>query len=266
MNRNDFKKEFGQNFLLNQEFAHDLVKAADLKRNDTVLEIGPGHGAVTEVILNECSKVIAVEIDERFLKYLRNRFSKYIKNEKLRILQMDILNLNVNSLFKDRNYKIIGSLPYNISKKIIRKFLECESKPSLMSFILQKEVAESYTAEPPKATFLSNYVKISGKTKFHEVIPKESFNPIPKVNGAIISIKLSKKNIKNKKQLIKFLKLSFLLPRKKLINNLKGIYHIDKELIKKEFERIGIEPNARASEVKFKQWVELFDYIKACNK
>lgn len=273
------KKQFGQNLLTSRDYAKKLVEVADICRDDTVLEVGAGAGMVTQYLVEEARKVVAVEIDDRFVRLIENRFKDEIKNGlpapaktirsmfgrqagKLEIKNEDILNFETHkSKLKSHNYKIVGSLPYNISKKIIKKFLEDENCPCDITVIIQKEVAEDYVAKPPKAKFLSNYVKIFGEATSFEVVPKEVFNPVPKVDGAILKIKNLELKIKNYQAFSKFLKSAFLNPRKMLVNNLAGIYRMEKNEIRCIFRKIRIEENARASNLEFGQWKELFDKL-----
>lgn len=257
------RKELGQNFLTSRDWAKKLVEAADILKDDIVLEIGAGAGMVTQYLVEEAQKVIAVEIDGRFVKLMGNRFKPEGEDGKLILVNKDVLKLKAEGhRLKAKGYKLIGSLPYNISKKIIKKFLEEVTSPSDITVIIQKEVAEDYVARPPKATFLSSYVKIFGEAELVEVVPKEVFNPMPKVDGAILRIKNVKCRIKNYRKFSKFLKSAFLNPRKKLINNLSGIYKVEKPKLAKIFEEIGIDVSARASNLEFEDWSELYDRVK----
>lgn len=262
----NFKKRFGQNFLINNKYAGNLVKAVHIAESDILLEIGPGHGAVTELLLGRCKKVIVIEIDEDFINFLTSRFQSYISSSQLEIIHKDILVLDISEVVEKRDYKVIGSLPYNISKKIIKKFFETNHKPSFISFILQKEVAENYTAVPPRATFLSNYAKVFSKATFIKTVPKESFKPRPKVDGGIITFQMQNIQVKNYRKFISFLKSAFMMPRKKLVNNLSGIYRLDKDVLRRGFKKNGIDEDARASVLEFQQWIDLYKFIKSNNK
>jgi 16S rRNA (adenine1518-N6/adenine1519-N6)-dimethyltransferase len=250
------KKEFGQNFLTNREFAQNIVEIADISNTDTVVEVGPGAGIVTEYLYARNCKTIAVEIDFRLVELLRNRF-KGVKNVVL--VQKDILEFQPEEYgLSNHSYKLVGSLPYNISKKIIRKFLEERYQPKSITVIVQKEVAEDYTKAIPKASFLSNYVQLFGNVIMHDIISKEEFNPVPKVDGEILQIKNIIQPTLVIQNYIHFLKTAFTNPRKKLINNLKGIYHWEKEELEKLFGKIGIAFNVRASNISQSQWEKLF--------
>jgi 16S rRNA (adenine1518-N6/adenine1519-N6)-dimethyltransferase len=266
VNKNDkyFKKEFGQNFLTDIETAIEFVEHAGIKGEDTVIEIGPGEGVITQFLLQEAKKVICVEIDVRFVNELRHKFKSYIKTGKLEVIHSDVLELSAASLQLPA-YKIVGSLPYNISKQIIKKFLEAENPPESMTFIIQKEVAEDYAAKPSKATFLSNYASLFSDVKYLQKVRKEFFKPQPKVEGGIIKFTMTNDQISEteREALVKFLKSAFLNPRKKLLKNLNSIYRIDKENLKSIFQKVGVGENARASELKLDQWKKLHSYIVA---
>ncbi|MBN2015921.1 ribosomal RNA small subunit methyltransferase A [Candidatus Dojkabacteria bacterium] len=260
---NYFRKEFGQNFLTSRDFAKKLVESACIRKEDLIIEIGPGAGMVTQYLVHEACKVIAIEIDERFVRLLRNRF---LDEDHIEIIHDDILKCDVSrSIPKGEGYKVIGSLPYNISKEVIKKFIEVENPPEDITVIIQKEVAEDYAAKFPRATFLSNYASVFCDVEYICTVPKEFFNPEPKVDGAIIRfvIKNEKLGIENRKKFVKFLKSSFLNPRKKLVNNLSGIYKIDKAELLKIFSDLKIGENARASELELDQWMRLHSWI-AC--
>lgn len=255
------RRDLGQNFLINREVAKNLVEVARIGINDIVLEVGSGAGIVTQYLVNNAKKLITVEIDKRFTKLLKSRFKDY-KN--IEIVENDILKISANKYgLKRYGYKLVGSLPYNISKQIIKKFIEIENCPSEITVIIQKEVAENYTAKIPRSSFLSNYIRLFGEATFIDTVSRKEFNPIPKVDGAILHIKLIKQKDAIKEKFIKFLKSSFQNPRKKLINNLSSIYYIKKSKINKLFNEIGIEINARASNLKLSQWRKLYKRIQA---
>lgn len=254
------KKQFGQNFLLNHEVAIRFVDTAEIKEDDTVIEIGPGGGMITQYLIGNVKKLIAVEVDKRFVTDLTNSYIDKVKSAKFEIINEDILKIEPEKLgLSNNNYKVIGSLPYNISKNIIKKFLEAEIKPISLTVIIQKEVAFDYSAEPPKATFLSNYAKIFSSVELGRVIPKNMFKPEPKVDGAIVKFDINyDDDIEDKRHFSKFLKSAFLNRRKKLVNNLNSIYKREKDEIRKFYKKLDLEENARASEVTFDQWKKIY--------
>lgn len=257
--RNYFKKEYGQNFLINHRFAIELIDAVDIDNNDIIVEVGPGEGMLTQYYVNEVKHALAVEIDDRFVGSVRKAF----KGTGIQVVNKDILEFDPSKYHLRANgYKLIGSLPYNISKLIISKFLEEDNHPSDMSVLVQKEVGYEYCAEAPNSSFLSNYVQLYSDREFIEVVPKEFFRPEPEVDGAIIKFSNIKRRYDDADKFEKFLKSAFLNPRKKLINNLANVFRIDKDELKKIYKKIGITLNSRAEEIEFENWRELFEAIK----
>jgi len=251
-----YRKEFGQNFLTKRSVAKKLVYAANVTKEDTVLEVGAGAGMVTQYLCGEAGKVIAIEIDKRFIKMLKSRF---LDDDHVEIVEGDIMKIQPDKFNLSKgNYKVVGSLPYNISKKIIKKFLEAESQPIAMSVILQKEVALDFTSQPPKASFLSNYVSIYSDATYIEKVPKEFFDPEPKVDGAIVTFNDIEARYDDHRRFAKFLKSAFLNPRKMLINNLSAIFKSEKADLKKMFNDEQIDHKARASNLTIDQWHTLF--------
>lgn len=254
-----FKKHFGQNFLINDEYAQKLVDAAELQDNGVVIEVGPGIGTITKHLLSKRQKVIAIEVDEDLMYYLNERFGN---DKNLHVVNQDILKVNIPELLKGvDNYKVVASLPYNISKRVLQILLDTEKPPESITVLIQKEVAEDYTAGPPKATFLSNYTQIFGGAEMVEIVPKTEFHPEPKVDGAIIHITIEKPIFTGEKlqRFIKFLRGGFMNPRKQLLNNFSAMLHQDKEIIRKKFEDLKLNPKARAQEISFEEWRRLFE-------
>ncbi len=263
------RKSLGQNFLTSDAHALEILEASGVTSDDVVIEIGPGGGMLTQYLIGEVGELILVEVDKRFADQLKDSFSEYkhvtVLNED--VLKLDLHNLKHKHKHKHKlspfSYKVIGALPYNISKKIIEKFLESEIAPESMTFVIQKEVAQDYTAQAPKATFLSNYVKVFADCDYIGTIPKDKFRPVPKVDGGIIKIKSQKSKVKNedKKRFVKFLKRGFMNPRKKLVNNLVGITGKDKEMLRDLFSELRINVHARAAELEFDQWQKLYERL-----
>lgn len=270
MIKHKFKKEYGQNFLVGKNFAFELVDALDIQPTDTVIEIGPGDGMVTNIILdlNPDIKLFCIEIDYDLLPNLIKRFSS---KENFKLIHRDILEINFEEFIQEHNIsgdiKIIGSLPYNISKKIIDRFLTYSTslngntQITRMSFIIQEEVAKDYVAQPPKSTFLSNYVKFFGDARKLKSIPAHKFYPMPKVNGAILQFILNGKIAPDTDQKRKFIKAGFVSPRKTLYRNLRNLPQFNKSDLMTIFKEIGISEKSRPAELSFDQWNRLYDLI-----
>lgn len=206
------KKSLGQNFLRDPKILKKIVDFAQIEKGDTVVEVGPGEGGLTEELLKQAKKVIAIEKDEELAKKLEDKFRDQILNSRLKILVGDILELRAESLElegrnqKNKNsellapsYKLVGNIPYYITGALFKKFLETEQQPKSITFVVQKEVAERIVARNPnsakasrgkqKESILSISVKVYGEPKFGGVIKAGSFFPKPKVDSAILSIR-----------------------------------------------------------------------------
>ena len=281
------KKSMGQNFLKSQEALRKMCEAGEVNDKDIILEIGPGKGALTEKLLEKAKLVIAVEKDWELFKFLKEKFSSEIKNKKLILLNDDILNINLGEVFLkffsgprmredeepdhsknlktprlDFKYKIIANIPYNITGLIIRKFLSGVNKPISMILLVQKEVAERIvTCE--KESILSLSVKAYGTPKYTMKVHKRFFTPAPKVDSAILAItNISKDNFKtdmDEKNFFNIIKAGFAHKRKVLRRNLENlqIKEVGLPYIDKIFEKLGINPKARAEDIKLETWLEI---------
>lgn len=177
------KKRLGQHFLKNKKILEEIVRAAELSKKDTVLEIGPGHGELTEFLARRAKKVIAIEKDRRLIPLLREKFKPH-KNVEIRegdILKSKILNLK-------SEYKIAANIPYYLTSRFLRKFLEAKNKPKLMVLMVQYEVAKRICAKPPEMNLLALSVQAYAQPKFIRKVSRKYFSPEPKVDSGIIKI------------------------------------------------------------------------------
>ena len=261
MIRHNFKKHLGQHFLKSTRFVKSLVDPLEVSKNDIVLEIGPGDGIVTKELLERQAKVLCIEIDTDLIDKLNTKFKNY---KEFNIISANVLEVNIDTIiskfFNSGNiFKVTGSLPYNVSKNIISLLLnhnltDSLNKISIMSFIVQDEVAKSYSSSLPKMTLLSAKARIYSQIKKHESIPTTQFFPKPKVDGGIIFFKLKNELKGNEKDLEKLLNISFSSPKKTLANNLKNSNKYSKELIYKALIEAGLNKNIRPSEVGMDKW------------
>ncbi len=256
------KKSLGQNFLHDKGAIRTIIDTALIKRDDLVLEIGPGEGALTEEILKNGGKVIAVEKDDRLIPILQKKFQMEIENGSLTLIHDDILEMPFEKLseagLKRNSYKLIANIPYYITGEILRIFLESAEYPSKIVFLVQKEVAERITDE--KESILSISVKAYGIPKYIKTVKAGSFRPVPGVDSAILLIdNISKKSFEenniNEEQFFDIVKTGFSHKRKKLSSNLSEF--IDKEVIKKAWQTLGLSENVRAEELAVDIWLNL---------
>lgn len=266
------KKSLGQNFLKSKEAIRTICDAGRVNEKDIVIEIGPGKGALTEELLKRGSSVIAIEKDGELIEILNEKFnpnSEIALNRQgeLEIIEGDCLDFDPNKYLLGKKYKIIANIPYNITGAIIKKFLsETENKPELMALLVQKEVAERIVARDNKESILSLSVKAYGVPKYIMKVGKKYFSPAPKVDSAIILIdNVSNKNFENKneeEQFFKIIKAGFAHKRKVLIKNIEvGLPHIDKKNIEDLFQKLKINPKARAEDLSFSKWIEILHIL-----
>ncbi len=249
----------GQNFLVDEGALNKIVEAAELKSTDIVLEIGPGLGVLTDKLIEKAEKVIAVEKDDRLSILLNSKYqiSNDKQNDKIRIINADILDLDTKSLNLEANsYKLVANIPYYITGKVFRKFLGTTNKPEIIVMLVQKEVAERICAKPGKMSLLSISVQAYGKPEIVDIIKAGSFFPAPKVDSAILKVKIKNNElgIKNEKSFFRCVKHGFASKRKTLINNLSAGYQLEKEKVKDIIVSVGLNENTRAQELSLENW------------
>jgi 16S rRNA (adenine1518-N6/adenine1519-N6)-dimethyltransferase len=251
-------KRLGQSFLIDKKVLKKTVEVADLSKNDTVLEVGPGIGNLTIELAKKVKKVIAVEKDERMVEILKERLEEErIKN--VEIVNEDILKF-LPSFKPRRSYKVVANIPYYLTSRLIRNLLEMERKPKLIVLMVQKEVAQRICAKPPKMNLLAVSVQFYAKPEIVSYVSKNSFWPRPKVDSAIIKIKplidADRRPI-NADLFFKIVKAGFSHPRKQLTNNLTEKLKMEKEKVKNWLLKNGIEPTQRAETLNIEDWINL---------
>jgi len=259
------KKYMGQNFLIDKKILAKIIKTAELKKQDTVLEIGAGTGILTKELAKKVKKVIAIEKDKSLIKILKKELKKEnIKN--VEIIEGNVLLLEKNSLKLPNNYKIVANLPYYISARVLRKFLEeipqkkKGKRPKLMVVTVQKEVAKRICATPGNMNILAISVQLYSFPKIVKIIKKESFWPKPKVDGTILKLKIKNKIPKiDIKKFFKIIKVGFSSPRKQIKNNLKKVFGKETE----EFlKKARINPESRPEEINLENWLNFYKILK----
>lgn len=252
----DFYKKFGQNFLVNQQSLLRFIKLINLNSEDTVIEIGPGIGVISYTLCQSAKKVYLIEIDrekEEAIKKTLENFDNY------EIIWADASTFDFSTIKAQpgSEIKVISSLPYNVGKKIIYNILNSTLDWKEAAFILQKEVAESYTTKAPKADFLGIFSQIYSDIDFRFLIPSEHFFPRPKVQSAVVYLKKSSKfNHLNKADFSNFIKTGFLQPRKTVLNNLKS-----RGLKKEDLNDLGIKESIRPSELTVEDWEKIYNFV-----
>ena len=251
-------KKLGQNFLIDQRIIKKIIKAACLEPNDVVLEIGAGTGLLTIPLAQQAKKIIAVEKDRKLSKILKQNLEKQnIKN--VEVIEQDILKLKIKKI---NSFKVVANLPYYITSPVIRKFLESNNLPERMILTIQKEVAQRITSKPPEMNLLALSVQFYAQAEIISFISKKSFWPVPKVDSAIIEIKLLKEKRNNKDLFFKIVKAGFASPRKQLLNNLSKKLKLDKEKTKNWLLKNNVKPEQRAETLTINDWINLTIFFK----
>nr|MBD3359319.1 ribosomal RNA small subunit methyltransferase A [Candidatus Buchananbacteria bacterium] len=263
----------GQNFLIDQSVLQKIIKAAELKKNGYILEIGPGFGILTKELIKTAQKVLSVELDKSLVYFLQHQF-KGISN--LQILPADILaikNSELSQILGSQDYKLVANLPYSITKAVLRKFLSFEPKPSQIIVLVQKEVAQKILAKPGQMNILALTVLFYGQPKLIDYVAKSSFYPQPKVDSAILKIKIHKqtisdeiKKVLDKKTIANFqekkfwqlVKIGFSSPRKQLHNNLAAGLKLDNLQVKKILKKNGLRQDIRPQELSLENWAYFY--------
>lgn len=258
------KKSLGQNFLKSKSALTAMITAGNVTNTDTVLEIGPGKGALTKVLLDTGATVVAVEKDEALVTYLNELFPQEIKTKKLTLSTNDILDTTPKKLGLRKKYKLIANIPYYITGEIIRFFLTHTEKPDTMVLLVQKEVAERIACRDGKESILSLSVKAYGTPKYIQTVSKKYFSPSPKVDSAIIAITdISQQRFtsaSDEELFFTTIKTAFKSKRKKAMSNLIPLYK--KEVLEDFFQTYGLDTNARPETIPLELWFQLLEFSR----
>ena len=264
-------KGYGQNFLIDDSILEGIVESANISPEDIVIEIGPGLGNLTEYLLKKAKKVIAFEIDTRMIEILNDRFNKYTNFE---LINQDILTVNLDNYVYDtlahyNNYngkiKVVANLPYYITTPIIFSLFETASSINEIVVMVQKEVANRIVADPGNKEYgaLSIMAQYYSDVEIALNVPKECFNPIPKVSSAVVKLVKTEKYVdENNKEFRELIKCAFSQWRKKVINSLVNMHYLNlsKEEIQEGLDKFAIKENARAEDISLEKYVELNKY------
>lgn len=228
-----FQKKFGQNFLIDTHVLEKIVDAADIGKDDLVLEIGPGIGTVTQYLCEAARQVIAVEIDRKLIKILKDTLSAY---DNVEVINEDILKVDIAALVEEKNegkpIKVVSNLPYYITTPIIMTLLEKRVPVTDMTLMMQEEVARRMQAAPGNKDYgaLSLAVQYYSVPYIAAFVPQNCFMPRPNVGSAVVNLKCHKKppvEVIDEVLMFKLIKASFAQRRKTLQNGLANSAELD---------------------------------------
>lgn len=269
------KKNLGQNFLVDQTAILGIVEAAGIKKDDQVIEIGPGIGSLTEQLLLAGAKVFAYEVDDSLPTILQNELPKKIDDQPLasrfKILLKDVLKANFKEDIGDffdftKPIKVVTNLPYYITTPIIFALAESDLHFTSLTLMMQKEVAERLEAQPGSKDYgpLTISVQTEMKVKLALQVGRNSFMPRPKVDSSVVVLTPLKEKpaIEDRKHFIWVVKMCFSQRRKTLNNNLKSLLP-DKTKRDELITELGVEPRIRPEDLTIEQFIKIAKFIPA---
>lgn len=248
------KKGLGQNFLTDPAALEKIVEAANISKNDSVLEIGPGLGSLTRYLAQSARRVIAVELDASLLPVLQNVLTPW-KN--VTLIQGDILDLNPADIMPDPDYLVVANIPYYITSAVIRHLLEANNKPSRLVLTVQQEVAQRICSGPGKASLLSLSVQVYGQPRPIVRIPAGAFYPSPKIDSTALRIDLYPEPLIASSQINLFFQLAkagFSQKRKTLRNAISSGMQCSPDQAVSWLLAAKIDPQRRAETLTIDEW------------
>lgn len=265
-----FQKKYGQNFLIDARVLDKIIRAAEITKEDFVLEIGPGIGTMTQYLCENAREVAAVEIDKNLIPILEDTLSGYDNAE---IINEDILKVDIGNLAQKKNdgksIKVVANLPYYITTPIIMGLFESNVPMDSITIMVQKEVAERMQAGPGTKDYgaLSLAVQYYAKPEIVANVPPNCFMPRPKVGSAVIRLTRyhhSPVCVEDEKLLFAIIRASFNQRRKTLINGLNNASGISvgKEQAAKALEEIGLSPDIRGEALTLEQFAQLSNVLR----
>ncbi|MGL4589199.1 MAG: 16S rRNA (adenine(1518)-N(6)/adenine(1519)-N(6))-dimethyltransferase RsmA [Mycoplasmatales bacterium] len=253
------KKSLGQNFLVDQNVVQKIVRTATIDQETTVIEIGPGIGAMTEFLLAEAKEVIAVEIDKNLIPILTEKLSSFAN---FKLVHEDFLKTSQAQILSEKTgpVKVIANLPYYITTAIINKILLEFDFVDELYIMVQKEVAERISASPNSKAYnsLSVFCQLFCDVEYEFTVKKGVFMPPPKIDSAIISLK-RKEVTSDLERVEKFVQIAFKQKRKTLVNNLAVGYTLNKADLAVFLEKNNFAPNIRAEQISVGEYIEMTD-------
>lgn len=247
-------KSLGQHWLRERAVLERIADVAHLTTDDTVLEIGPGQGTLTSVLLGKSKKVIAVEFDEALARKLPDQFP----GKELEVIHADILSFDLTRLAA--GYKVVANVPYYITSKIVQRFMTTANKPSVMVLLVQKEVAQRLAAEPGKMSILAVSAQLFADVRLGDIVPAHLFIPPPKVDSQVVILKTRSTPLVEKaseKGFFRVVKAGFSAKRKKLRSNLAGGLQLSRTEVELLLQKTAISPDMRAEDLSLAQWSTL---------
>lgn len=257
------KKSLGQNFLVDERFVARIISAVTPAAGETIVEIGPGTGALTERLLRSEAAVVAIELDRDMAPELRERFKSY---RNFSVIEADALTVNYRNLLPadGSNLRLVANLPYNISTAILQRLIEFRECFADLTLMFQLEVVERIIAPPGSSDrgFLTVMVEAFFDSQKLFEVPHSAFRPTPKVTSAVVRLVPTELIFDNTDAFRNLVSTAFAQKRKTILNNLKSTYENARGLL----ERASIDPNRRAESLTKAEWFALHSAVADLGK
>lgn len=266
----NFQKKFGQNFLIDSNILENIIDAAQVTKDDCVIEIGPGIGTMTQYLCEHAREVIAVEIDKNLIPILADTLSAY---DNITVINEDILKVDINKIVEERNQgrpvKVVANLPYYITTPIIMGLFESHVPLDSITIMVQKEVADRMQVGPGTKDYgaLSLAVQYYAKPKVEMIVPATCFMPRPNVDSAVIKLTRYQNppvQASDENFMFDIIRASFNQRRKTLVNGLTnaGGLKVSKDAILEALEQMGLPATIRGEALTLEQFAQLSDLLK----
>jgi 16S rRNA (adenine1518-N6/adenine1519-N6)-dimethyltransferase len=247
-------KSLGQHWLKDRDVLSHIADCAELTKDDTVLEIGPGLGTLTSELLRRSRKVVAVEFDPELARKLPAQFP----GTNLEVVSQDILEFDLSSL--PSGYAVVANVPYYITSKIVQMLLTSSNKPRIAVLLVQKEVAQRLASTPGDMSILAVSAQVFADVTLGDIVPAEYFTPPPKVDSQVVILRTRAEPILQnvtEKDFFTVVKAGFSAKRKKLRSSLSGGLKIEKDIAEELLISASIDPNDRAESLSLVDWIRL---------
>ena len=265
----NFQKKFGQNFLIDTSVLDRIISAAEITKEDCVLEIGPGIGTMTQYLAESAREVVAVEIDKALIPILQDTLSEY---DNVTVINEDILKVDINRIVQERNegrpIKVVANLPYYITTPIIMGLFESHVPLKSITIMVQKEVADRMQVGPGTKDYgaLSLAVQYYAKPQIVANVPPNCFMPRPNVGSAVIRLTRYEQppvQVQDEKKMFALIRASFNQRRKTLVNGLTNApeLKLTKEAVAEALEKMNLSPTIRGEALTLEQFAKLSEMV-----
>lgn len=266
LKKNNFKfnKQFGQNFITDQNLLQSIVFDANISSEDIVVEIGPGAGTLTQEIAKKAKNVYSYEIDKNLVPVLEETLKNYSNTK---VILKDIQKVGDKELYdllEGKEYKVVANLPYYITTPIIMKFIESNYPPKSITVMVQKEVAERLKSNAPTSDIgaISLSIALYGDVEMTRVVSRKMFMPEPNVDSAVIRIDMTNKfDSVNKEAVKKVIKAAFIMRRKTFLNNMINSFKCSKDQIKEILRELDLDENVRGEAIPIEKYIQITEKL-----